>query len=139
MGYSNTPEEGNDIIDSRDVIDRISDLEVELDVLLEKGEIENADEFIDFDELDKLRDLVSKGEDSSEWQYGVSEWQYGVALIREDYFVDYAQQLAEDIGAINPDAAWPANCIDWERAARELATDYDTIEFGSTTYYVRLG
>lgn len=38
--------------------------------------------------------------------------------------VDFAQNLAEDIGAIDEDAAWPNNCIDWERAARELEGDY---------------
>lgn len=41
-------------------------------------------------------------------------------------FRDYAENLAEEIGAVNPDATWPNNCIDWERAARELAMDYTT-------------
>ena len=40
---------------------------------------------------------------------------------------DYAQQLAEDTGAIDEDARWPHNCIDWERAARELSYDYTLI------------
>ena len=33
---------------------------------------------------------------------------------------DYAQTLADDIGAINPELAWPHTCIDWEDAWREL-------------------
>lgn len=37
---------------------------------------------------------------------------------------DFAQNLAEDIGAIDPKASWPNNCIDWEYAARELMYDY---------------
>jgi antirestriction protein len=36
---------------------------------------------------------------------------------------DFAQQLAEDIGAIPADAQWPNNCIDWEQAARDLFMD----------------
>lgn len=37
---------------------------------------------------------------------------------------DFAQELAEDIGAIPDDAAWPNSYIDWERAARDLFMDY---------------
>jgi len=37
---------------------------------------------------------------------------------------DFAQNLAEDLGAVDPDATWPNDCIDWERATRELFMDY---------------
>lgn len=37
---------------------------------------------------------------------------------------DFAQDLAEDIGAIDDSAVWPNTCIDWKRAARELMYDY---------------
>lgn len=37
---------------------------------------------------------------------------------------DFAQETAESIGAIDKEAGWPNNCIDWERAARELMYDY---------------
>lgn len=33
---------------------------------------------------------------------------------------DYAQTLADDIGAINRELAWPHTCIDWLAAWREL-------------------
>jgi transcription elongation GreA/GreB family factor len=33
---------------------------------------------------------------------------------------DFAQSLAEDMGAIDPKSSWPNNCIDWEQAARDL-------------------
>jgi antirestriction protein len=46
---------------------------------------------------------------------------------------DFAQQLAEDIGAINKNAQWPNNCIDWEHAASELMYDY----FESNGHYFR--
>lgn len=43
---------------------------------------------------------------------------------------DYAQELAEDIGAVPQGGAWPTYCIDWERAWREL-------EYGGDNYAVR--
>jgi antirestriction protein len=58
-------------------------------------------------------------------------------IIPEYDFVDYAQELAEDIGAISQDAKWPVNCIDWERAARELKMDYVSVRVNGTTYYFR--
>lgn len=33
---------------------------------------------------------------------------------------DFAESLADDIGAVDRNAVWPDNCIDWERAARDL-------------------
>ena len=48
-----------------------------------------------------------------------------VILIRDSYSEDYAQELAEDNGAISSsDASWPNTCVDWKQAARELQMDY---------------
>lgn len=66
-----------------------------------------------------------------------SSWTYGVTLIRDSYFEDYAQQMAEDIGAINRDATWPLNHIDWEAAAEALKGDYTSAEFDGVTYWAR--
>src|SRR6185437_14764703 len=62
---------------------------------------------------------------------------YEPTMIAESYFVEYAQELAEDIGAIDSDARWPAYCIDWERAARDLAMDYSLVTFDGSDYYIR--
>lgn len=37
---------------------------------------------------------------------------------------DFAQETAESLGAVDKDATWPRNCIDWEYAAKELMYDY---------------
>lgn len=37
---------------------------------------------------------------------------------------DFAQEMADQLGAIDKDLAWPHSCIDWENAARELMYDY---------------
>ena len=58
-------------------------------------------------------------------------------MIPADDFTEYAQELAEDIGAIDPDAKRPLYCIDWERAARELKMDYTSVRVNGTTYYFR--
>lgn len=57
--------------------------------------------------------------------------------IREDDFAEYAEELAEEIGAIQRGASWPNNCIDWKRAADELAVDYSSFTFEGDTYLVR--
>lgn len=77
-----------------------------------------------------LKDLERQAE-------GYSDWQDGAQLIRESYFQDYAQQLADDIGAVNANATWPNNCIDWEQAARELVVDYTSVDFDGVAYFVR--
>jgi DNA repair exonuclease SbcCD ATPase subunit len=65
------------------------------------------------------------------------EWHHGVALIPENDFQEYAQEFAEDIGAIDRNAAWPFSCIDWEQAARELQMDYTSCEYQGDTYLFR--
>lgn len=67
----------------------------------------------------------------------VFEWEEGATLIHEDYFEDYARQVAEDIGAIDPNASWPLSHIDWSAAADALKMDYVGVEFDGETYYVR--
>jgi hypothetical protein len=58
-------------------------------------------------------------------------------LIAGSYFKEYAQELAEDIGAINKSNEWPNYCIDWERAARELKIDYTSVDVNGETYWFR--
>jgi hypothetical protein len=68
---------------------------------------------------------------------GASDWRHGVTFIADDYFEDYARQLAEDIGAIDPKAGWPLHCIDWKQASRELQMDYSSVEVDGVTYWFR--
>ena len=66
------------------------------------------------EELAALKALAEEGENSA------GDWEHGATLIREDYFETYAQELAEDIGAVPKDLSWPACHIDWEAAADAL-------------------
>lgn len=119
----------DDVIDSLDVIARIEELEDQRDAALEDPEEPELDED-EAKELAELKALASEGE-------GLADWTYGAALIHEDHFEDYARQLAEDIGAIDPDASWPASYIDWEAAADALKVDYTAVDFGGQTYFAR--
>lgn len=37
---------------------------------------------------------------------------------------EFAQDMAENIGAVDDKATWPNNCIDWEEAGKQLMYDY---------------
>jgi len=47
---------------------------------------------------------------------------------------EFAQDIAEDTGALPKDFVWPLYCINWEHAARELMMDYEEHE----GYYFRM-
>lgn len=65
------------------------------------------------------------------------DYRYGATVIRDDEFENYARQLAEDVGAIDSDARWPACHIDWAAAADALKMDYTSFEFDGCTWWVR--
>lgn len=109
-----------DVIDSRDVLERIEELRA-WSAPLEEGEA---------GELRTLLELAAQGE-------SCDDWSYGLALVRDSHFVGYTQELAEDIGAIDRDASWPTRCIDWALAAKELQSDYTALEFDGVTYWAR--
>lgn len=112
-----------DLIDSRDIIERINELQAVLDAGESLGD--------DRDEYMVLTALANDGEQSA------SDWADGAALIRDSYFENYARELAEDLGLIDDAGTWPNYCIDWARAARELRADYTAIDFDGVTYWVR--
>ena len=120
--------EHDDVIDSREIIERIEELREELNGEPTSG---SRDEL--YAELRALEKLDSEGRDASE------DWEYGVTLVNDSYFVEYAQELAEDIGAIGRggEASWPMYCIDWDKAAEELQLDYWPIEFDGQTFWVQ--
>jgi hypothetical protein len=134
----------DDIIDSRDVIARIEELEGYRD---DAAETEDADaKFTDAagathnetpdwneeaaEELRLLKEFASEGENCADWEHGET-------MVRDSYFETYAQELAEDCGMLDKANSWPLNCIDWEQAARELKYDYTSADFNGVTYWGR--
>ena len=120
----------DDVIDSRDVIERIEELEFHeyLGSDDTTGESLLTDE--ERHELAALRALAEDGET-------ISDWIYGATLVRDSYCETYAQEFAEDIGAVPQDFTWPTSYIDWERVAADLRMDYYPVEFDGITYWAR--
>jgi DNA repair exonuclease SbcCD ATPase subunit len=148
----------DDIIDSRDVIARIEELESELETLTDavdeaREALTALDDLNTAEELEEAEDTLKDAEsDLADWDgeeelktlkaladqcEGCGDWGHGESLIRDSYFEEYAEQLADDIGAIDRNAKWPVNCIDWEKAARELQYDCTEVDFDGEAYWIR--
>jgi hypothetical protein len=129
----------NSVIDSRDIIERIAELEDEEQSLLESIEsAEEGDEKFramdamdtwDDGELERLRSLAEEGEASPDWPYSVT-------LIRESYFVEYCREMVADIGDLPKDIPGYI-VIDWDATAENLKADYTEVDFDGVTYLVR--
>jgi len=145
----------SNVFDSRDVQERINELDADAGALTREerdelaalrehadkltpeqrervAELEEDEGTLDSDEQDELEALQTLADDAGR------EWSDGMAFIAEEYFEDYARELAVDIGAIPRDGYdWPANRIDWEAAADDLKMDYTSYELGGYTFYAR--
>jgi hypothetical protein len=117
----------DDIIDSRDIIARIEELESCYDV-------ETFEDNLDEDERDELLILKTFAEEES---WNCSDWEDGATLIHDNYFQQYAEDYADDIGAIGTEHQWPLQHIDWEAAAEDLQQDFTSLDFDGETYWVR--
>ena len=113
---------GDNYLDSRNIQDRIDELEsMTVEEMNEDSDLQK--------ELEIWNELKKETE-----EYG---WVDGIFFFHEDEDENYAQQFAEDIGAIPSDAPWPVYCIDWEHATREFLMDYTTVDIDGQTYYYR--
>lgn len=127
MSYQ-SPDNSDDIIDSRSIIERIEALQSSIDDC-DPLDLEDLPDEDEVEELRILKELAEEGE-------GYGDWTDGATLIRDSYFEDFARSEAEELGLIPDDASWPLTCIDWEQAATELQSDYTSIEFDGVTYWM---
>ena len=153
----------DNLIDSRAIIARIKELTDERELLadavteaqqtlddfndptsaIDEDEREDATEqrdnaeqaLDDWDDSEEGEELKALNALAEQCDYG--DWEHGETLIADDYFVTYAQELADEIGAIPKGATWPITCIDWDQAADELQRDYTQVEFDGNTYWIR--
>lgn len=116
-----------DVFDVRAIIERFEELEDS------DPETRDEEEQAEFHAIQSFLDDVKDNSGDEQWR---DHW-YPVTFIADTYFETYAQELAEDIGAINRDAQWPNTCIDWEQAARELQQDYSSVTIDGTDYWYR--
>ena len=120
----------DELIDSRDVIERIETLESELALFLDETEGALPENFPNIDELSALRALAEECSSLS------ADWEYGEMLVRYSYWQDYVQEMLEDCGEIPRNLPWYIS-IDWEKTADNISQDYTLVDFDGVDYYIR--
>jgi hypothetical protein len=110
-----TIDNNQNVIDSRDIIDRIAELEKAHDTIAD-WQAECPEEVVEL----KVLSALAKGAE----QY-IPDWSYGAALIRASYFTEYCKELLSDYGYIQHDL--PAYIV----------VDYTAVDFGGVTYLIR--
>ena len=107
----------SDIIDSRDLLDELKTLDEEDSYDKERIEM-----------IDDLKEEVGK-----------DNFEMGVTFIRENYWVQYCEDLAYDCGYMDrQDNNNPLHYhIDWQGWADAVEMDYSQTDFDGDTYYWR--
>lgn len=148
-----------DVIDSRDLIDRAYDLIDEyIDAFNEQQQMEDGDEAEELAREDAPHDALflawlkaADDDDRRElaalievWREceGCSDWTHGEQLIRRSYFVDYIAQLIDDCYELPKELTsgnWPYRhiTIDYQAAADEAEHDYMSVDFDGVEYLIR--
>lgn len=140
MTTTQTIDNSADLIDSRDVIARIAELERQREDWLSKQSpdltalslngVWATEASEEAEELDALTTFAADAEGYA------SDWKYGVTLIRDTYFVEYVQDLLAECGTIPSDLpSWVV--LDWEATAENVQVDYTSVELDGVTYWVR--
>jgi len=126
-------ETNQEFFDSRDLIERIEELE-QLEEWANDPEAtaEDLEEFgqSEMEELAMLRNFATEAGDYCE------DWDYGETFIRDDYFTEYTKEMLVDCGYI------PSNLpewilIDWEGTAEKVKEDYTEYTLDGVTYWAR--
>lgn len=94
-------------------------------------ESENPDEAEELANLEKLLDAIQGCGTSHDWGGN----KYPDSLIAEYHFAEYAEDFANDIGAVARDSSWIV--IDWEATANGMKQDYREVDFDGSAYWYR--
>lgn len=154
----------DDVIDSREIIERIEELEAEREAL--SDHVEECQEAYDFHDSDDTKstpewkdlneaiDALAVWDESEEAKElailqklaeeasSSPDWNYGETLIRRSYFVDYIEELISDCYELPKELTsgqWPYRhiTIDYEAAAEEAEQDYMSVYFDGVEYLIR--
>lgn len=145
------------LIDSRDIIKRIRELEDERDSWQEdnnlpeyqdpetsaadwEGEewtdeqVEKWQEWEDSEEGEELKVLKALADECE----GYGDWSSGETLIKDSYFEEYAKEMCQDIGDLPKSLpSYIENNINWEGVAEDLQADYMEVDFDGEKYWMR--
>lgn len=128
----------DDIIDVRDITDRVEELREARDDWAEcsgdesKWADTHPDDAAELEALESLLDDIRGYGGDHQWE---GHW-YPVTLIRDSYFTEYAMELLADIGDL-PREMPHYIVIDEEATAENIRADYSDIEFDGATYWYR--
>ena len=129
----------DDVIDVRDIIERLEELEALLHEHLQSNDDACIGDWAEVspEEHKELSMLVALMEEMAGYG-GDEQWRgdwYPLTLIRESHFTDYAEELVRDCYQLTglPDFVH----IDWEATAREMQVDYTPINVDGATYFYR--
>lgn len=154
MGRTREISNSDDVLDSRNVIARIEELEAERKAIAdERQELSEGDDVAglspeDVERLAELdQDLTDWDDDNgeeladlkafaAEGEQYAADWKHGATLIRGTYFTEYCEDLCEDTWGLPKDLPGFI-VIDWEATARNLKHDYTEIEWAGVAYLVR--
>ena len=144
---------GDDYLDSRDIDERIDELNSELESLYEvRDEIDNFDDDnygseeeaeekiselrAEYERLQsELQDELDELKKWEEFKEKVSsgEWAYGMTFINDSVFTEYIKELCSDCGYIAKDFPWWI-AIDWDETADNCRQNYKKVEMDGETY-----
>jgi hypothetical protein len=107
----------SDIFDSRDLLDELKTLDEEDDY--------------DRERIEMIDDLIE--------EVGRDNFEMGVTFIRENYWVEYCEDMAYDCGYMDrQDDNNPLQYhIDWQGWADAVEMDYSQSDFDGDTYFWR--
>jgi hypothetical protein len=153
----NNPSNNDDVIDSRNIEERIEELESLRDdwqtdhelpdyMDIEKLKKDDPDpmteeqweswfEWDESDEGEELKTLYALRDDLMDY---CPDWTHGTTLIRESYWVKYCREFVDDVGDMPrnlPD--YIESNINWEGVAEDLQQDYTSGDFDGVTYWAR--
>ena len=122
----NTISNMDDTIDSRDIIERIAELQAALDGVdaetMTQAEVEDAEE---------LRTLLALQEEAEGYS---PDWEYGSQLIRRSYFEQAMDEMVADCYTLPKDMPfWMSIKLDYDA----LEQDYTSVDFDGEEYLIR--
>lgn len=132
MSNTTTLDLAADVIDVRDIIARVEELEAEREGLDVADPARDADLAAEHSQLANiLAELVGYGGDE-QWR---GDW-YPVTLIQDKYFEDHLRELLDDCGLIPKDLPHYI-AIDWETTAQNIQVDYTPVQIDGLTFWYR--
>ena len=133
-----------DVIDVRDIIARVEELENDRDDYMAPNRdghmtmigadwaADNSDDAAELAALQTILDELKGYGGDEQWR---GDW-YPITLIGEHYFTEYAQDLLADCGELPRDLPHYIE-IDWQATARNIRIDYSPVDIDGVAYWYR--